>query len=83
MILSSLHAPLIDSPASTCLFTFLTIASLSKFEKRRLFLLYDVVLAAPSWRLRSAIVILPQTEMDESAESSNCAAPSQMRAKMT
>ena len=37
IMLSALHAPLIDSPASTRLLTFLTIASLSEFAKRLLF----------------------------------------------
>jgi hypothetical protein len=36
MMLSCLHASLIDSPSSTRLLTFLTIASLSQFVKRRL-----------------------------------------------
>ena len=39
IMLSALHAPLIDPPASTRLLTFLTIASLSNFVKRLLLLL--------------------------------------------
>ena len=39
IMMSALHAPLIDSPASTRLLTFLTIASLSKTAKRLLLLL--------------------------------------------
>ena len=42
IMLSALHAPLIDSPASTRLLTFLTIASLSEFAKRLLLLLGGV-----------------------------------------
>ena len=38
IMLSALHAPLIDSPASTRLLTFLTIASLSELAKRLLLL---------------------------------------------
>jgi hypothetical protein len=47
IMLSALHAPLIDSPASTCLLTFLTITSLSEFAKRLLLLLAGVGKVVP------------------------------------
>ncbi len=58
IILSALHAPLIDSPASTRLLTFRTIASLSKFAKRRLLPLEVVLGVPPTWQSCTIVVVI-------------------------